>query len=94
MIFDVSLTKCHCIQVYNQASSLEEEVDTENFLNGGIALAKITPHGSDKILEVNNLYMAAARKERFVLMIPGKETPCLLKQLLEIWDVEHTQVDY
>ena len=74
------------------AGALAEGVDSSNFLNGGIQLAKITARGSTKSLEVNNPYMAASRKERFGVIIPGKEKAELLQQLMEIWDVEHRQV--
>ena len=74
------------------AGALAEGVDSSQFVNGGIQLAKITAHGSTKSLEVNNPYMAASRKERFGVIIPGKETAELLQQLMEIWDVEHRQV--
>ena len=74
------------------ASALAEGVDSSHFLNRGIQLAKITAHGSTKSLEVNNLYMAASRKESFGVIIPGKETAEWLQQLMKIWDVKHRQV--
>ena len=74
------------------AGALAEGVDSSNFLNGGIQLAKITARGSTKSLEVNNPYMAASRLERFGIIIPGKETKERLEAIMEVWDVEHRQV--